>query len=110
MLDPGYQLYKIETAIVPKEEIQARGDAFGTHPVGCGPFKFVKWVKGSEIILEKFDGYFEPGKPYIDKLVYKIMPEGSARDMAFRAKELDANLVGGAQYPVYQQDPKFQNT
>ncbi|WDP90435.1 MAG: ABC transporter substrate-binding protein [Desulfobacter sp.] len=105
--DLGYQLYKIEAAIVPKEEIQAKGDAFGTAPVGCGPFRFVKWIKGSEIVLEKFDGYFEPGKPYIDKLVYKIMPEGSARDMAFRARELDANLVGGAQYDVYQRDPEI---
>lgn len=105
--DLGYQLYKIETAIVPKEEVEAKGDGFGTHPVGCGPFKFVKWVKGSEIVLEKFTDYFEPGKPYIDKLVYKIMPEGSARDMAFRARELDANLVGGAQYPVYQKDPEI---
>ncbi len=106
-IDLGYQLYKIETAIVPKEVVAAKGDAFGTAPVGCGPFKFVKWVKGSEIVLEKFEDYFEPGKPYIDKLVYKIMPEGSARDMAFRAKELDANLVGGAQYAVYQKDPKI---
>ncbi|MCG8633797.1 MAG: ABC transporter substrate-binding protein [Desulfobacterales bacterium] len=106
-IDLGYQLYKIETAIVPKEEVEAKGDAFGTEPVGCGPFKFVKWVKGSEIVLEKFEGYFEPGKPYIDKLVYKIMPEGSARDMAFRAKELDANLVGSAQYEVYQRDPEI---
>ena len=106
-IDLGYQLYKIETAIVPKEEVEAKGDAFGTHPVGCGPFKFVKWVKGSEIVLEKFSDYFEPGKPYIDKLIYKIMPEGSARDMAFRAKELDANLVGSAQYEVYQRDPEI---
>ena len=106
-VDLGYQLYKIETAIVPKEEVAARGDGFGTNPVGCGPFKFVKWVKGSEIVLEKFDDYYEPGKPYIDKLVYKIMPEGSARDMAFRAKELDANLVGSAQYEVYQRDPEI---
>lgn len=106
-VDLGYQLYKVETAIVPKEEVEAKGDAFGTEPVGCGPFKFVKWVKGSEIILEKFDDYFEPGKPYIDKLVYKIMPEGSARDLAFRAKELDANLVGAAQYEVYQRDPEI---
>ncbi len=105
--DISYLLYKIETAIVPKEEVEAKKDAFGTNPVGLGPFKFVKWVRGSEIVLEKFDDYFEPGKPYLDKLVYKIMPEGAARDMAFRAKELDANLVGSAQYLVYKADPVF---
>ena len=92
----GYSLCKVETAIVPREALEGKEAAFATNPVGCGPFKFVKWVRGSEVILEKFDGYFEPGKPYIDKLVYKIMPEGAARDIAFRAGELDANIVGAS--------------
>ncbi len=106
-MDIGYLLFKIETAILPREEIEAKGDTFGTAPVGCGPFKFVKWVKGSEIVLEKFPEYYEEGKPYLDKVVYKIMEEGSARDLAFRADELDANLVGSDQYPVYQADPEL---
>ena len=107
--EPGYLFYKAETSIVPKEEVEARGNGFGTHPVGCGPFKFAKWVKGSEIVLEKFNDYYEKGKPYLDEVVYKIMPEGSARDMAFRARELDANLVGSAQYGVYQKDPEIKD-
>ncbi len=106
-VDLGYQLYKIETSIVPIEEVEAKGNAFGAAPVGCGPFRFVKWVKGSEIVLEKFQEYYEPGKPYLDKVVYRIMSQGAARDMAFRAGELDANLVGGSQYAVYKQDPEM---
>ena len=43
--------------------------------VGLGPFKFFKWVKGSEVVLIKNADYFEKGKPYLDKVVYKIMPE-----------------------------------
>lgn len=105
----GYSLCKVETAIVPREALEGKEAAFATNPVGCGPFKFVKWVRGSEVILEKFDGYFEPGKPYIDKLVYKIMPEGAARDIAFRAGELDANIVGASQYPIYQRDPEIKD-
>ena len=108
-VDIGYSLFKVEAAIVPKEEIIGKEAQYSTHPVGCGPFKFVKWVRGSEVILEKYDGFFEAGKPYIDKLVYKIMPEGAARDIAFRAGELDANIVGAAQYPVYQRDPKIKD-
>jgi peptide/nickel transport system substrate-binding protein len=106
-VDPAYSLYEGGTAILPKEEVEKRGDAFGTDPVGLGPFKFQKWVKGSEVVVVKNPDYFEKGKPYLDKVVYKVMPEGAARDAAFRAKELDATVVGSAQYPVYKADPQI---
>jgi peptide/nickel transport system substrate-binding protein len=106
-VDPAYTLYEGGTAIVPREEVEKRGDAFGTDPVGLGPFKFVKWVKGSELVLAKNPDYYEKGKPYLDKVVYKVMPEGAARDVAFRAKELDATVVGAQQYPVYKADPQI---
>jgi peptide/nickel transport system substrate-binding protein len=106
-VDPSYTLYEVGTAILPREEVEKRGDGFGSDPVGCGAFKFVKWVKGSEIVLVKNPDYYEKGKPYLDRLVYKIMPEAASRDMAFRAKELDATVVGSTQYPVYKADPQF---
>ena len=101
-----YALFDPSLGILPKEEVEKAGKEFGNHPVGCGPFKFVSWTKGSEVVLEKFDGFYEKGLPYLDKVIYRIMPEGAARDMAFRAKDLDATLVGSTQYPVYQKDPE----
>jgi peptide/nickel transport system substrate-binding protein len=106
-VDPAYTLYEGGTAILPKEEVEKKGDTFGSEPVGLGPFKFVRWVKGSEVVVAKNSDYYEKGKPYLDKVVYKIMPEGAARDVAFRAKELDATVVGSAQYPVYKADPQI---
>jgi peptide/nickel transport system substrate-binding protein len=106
-VDPSFTLYEGGTAILPKEEVEKKGDAFGTEPVGLGPFKFIKWVKGSELILAKNPDFYEKGKPYLDKVVYKVMPEGAARDVAFRAKELDATVVGAAQYPAYKSDPQI---
>ena len=41
----------------------------------------------------------------MDKVVYKIMGEAAARDLAFKAKELDATIVGAVNYPEYQADP-----
>ncbi|MCX5917357.1 MAG: ABC transporter substrate-binding protein [Deltaproteobacteria bacterium] len=106
-VDPSYNLYEVGTAILPREEVEKKGDGFGSDPVGCGPFKFVKWVRGSEIVMAKNPDYYEKGKPYLGKLIYKIMPEGASRDVAFRAKELDATVVGSTQYPVYKADPQF---
>jgi peptide/nickel transport system substrate-binding protein len=106
-IDPAYTLYEGGTAILPKEEVEKKGDAFGGDPVGLGPFRFVRWVKGSEVVVAKNPDYYEKGKPYLEKVVYKIMPEGAARDVAFRAKELDATVVGSAQYPTYKADPQI---
>ena len=75
-LDPSYTFHDAGTAILPREEVEKKGDAFGLDPVGCGPFKFVKWVKGSEIVLAKNPDFYGKGKPYLDRLVYRIMPEG----------------------------------
>ena len=106
-IDPGYPLCHPCAAVLPKEEVEKKGEGFGVDPVGCGPFQFVRWEKGSVMEMTKFPGYFESGKPYLDKLVYHIMPEGAARDVGFRSKELDATLVGSAQYPAYQKDPEI---
>lgn len=106
-IDPGFPLCHPCAAVLPKEEVEKKGVGFGVDPVGCGPFQFVRWEKGSVMEMTKFPGYFETGKPYLDKLVYHIMPEGAARDVGFRSKELDATLVGSAQYPAYQKDPEI---
>ena len=106
-MDPAYSLYQIAAAILPREEVEKKGDDFTSEPVGCGPFRFVKWVKGSEIVLEKFPEFYEEGKPYLDKVIFKIMGEGAARDIAFRAKELDATIVGASQYLQYKKDPQL---
>ncbi len=37
---------------------------------------------------------FSEGKPYLDKVVYKIMGEAAPRDLVFKAKELDATILG----------------
>lgn len=104
-VDPSYNLFQIAAAILPREEVEKKGDGFINDPVGCGPFQFEKWTKGSEVVLKKFPDFYETGKPYLDRIVFKIMGEGAARDMAFRARELDATIVGASQYIEYQKDP-----
>lgn len=107
MVDPGYSLFEPVTSILPREEVEAKGDEFAAAPVGLGPFKFAKWVRGSELVVEKFPDFYKEGKPYLDKVVYKIMGEAAARDLAFRAKELDATILSADQYQVYSNDPEL---
>jgi ABC-type transport system substrate-binding protein len=50
-------------------------------PVGTGPFKFVEWVSGSHITVERFDGYWADGVPApgIDQVVFEIMPDDAGK-------------------------------
>jgi len=65
--------------VVPKQYIEEKGDAyFANHPVGTGPYKFVRWVKDQEIVLEANEGYWA-GKPKIKKVVFRPIPEASSR-------------------------------
>lgn len=51
-------------------------------PIGCGPFKFKEWVRGSHIHLVRNENYFKADKPYLDAVVYRIIPDGASRAVA----------------------------
>lgn len=57
-------------------------------PVGTGPFVFKEWSRGSHIAFERFDKYWAPGLPYLDRLTFKIIP-----DVAGRATALETGAV-----------------
>jgi peptide/nickel transport system substrate-binding protein len=106
-IELAYALFPINMAILPKEAVEDTSKPFGSNPVGLGPFEFVEWVKGSKIVLKKFDGFYKEGLPYLDTLTYNIMNDSAARDNAFRAKELDANLLYSSQYAAMRNDPAY---
>ena len=101
--DPGFSLFQAMTSIYPADE--ALKESFQTKPIGLGPFRFVEHVPGSRFVAERFDRFYKPGKPYADRVVISIMPEASARDVAFRNKEIDASILGPVQYQAYGADP-----
>ncbi len=51
-------------------------------PIGCGPFKFKEWVRGSHIHLVRNEQYFKLGKPYLDAVIYRMIPDGASRAVA----------------------------
>ena len=60
-----------------------------TKPIGSGAFKFQEWSKGDRIALVKNDRYFKTGKPYLDRVVYKVMPSSATAAIAFENGEAD---------------------
>ena len=59
------------------------------RPVGSGPFAFSRWQRGGFIELSRNAAYWKPGKPYLDRLVFQVMPDPASRLLAFEGGEVD---------------------
>ncbi len=67
------------------------------NPVGTGPYRFKEWVAGQKIVLEANPDYFE-GRPYIDRFIYRIIPDTSTMYMELKAGGIDLMGLTPVQY------------
>jgi peptide/nickel transport system substrate-binding protein len=75
--------------IVPKKYVEKVGDeGFKNAPIGAGPYKFVSFTPGVELVLEAFDGYWRK-TPSVKRLVMKVIPDESTRLAALKRGEVD---------------------
>jgi peptide/nickel transport system substrate-binding protein len=75
--------------IVPKTYVEKVGeDGFKKAPVGAGPYRFVSFTPGVELVLEAFDDYWRK-KPTVKRLVLKVIPEEGTRLAALKRGEVD---------------------
>ncbi|GAI88402.1 unnamed protein product, partial [marine sediment metagenome] len=73
-------------AVSPTNAEKYKEDAF-KNPCGTGPFKFVEWVKDDHITLEANEDYWRE-RASLDKLIFKVIPDPSARLMALEVGEV----------------------
>lgn len=106
----NYILAMTYTSVVPKEAVEKYGEEFMNKPVGTGPYKFVSWVRGNKVTLErnptwhggtypaegapgdKEAGFLaDAGKPlpFIDKIIFHEIPETQPRWLNFQKGTLD---------------------
>lgn len=81
-----------EAPMVPKhlyEGTNILSNPHNTAPIGTGPFVFKEWVRGSHILYERNPNYWDQPKPYIDRLVVKIIPDAATRTIALETGALD---------------------
>ena len=69
--------------------LEEKGDKFGDEPVGTGPFKFVEWKRNDSITIEKFEDYYIEDEPKLDQVVFRSIPDNSARLNALLSGEID---------------------
>ena len=70
---------------------------YARNPVGAGPFKLKSWEPGSRIVLEANDRYFK-GRPYLDEIIYRIIPDSTTTFLEARAGKLDFTGLSPQQY------------
>jgi peptide/nickel transport system substrate-binding protein len=83
---------------------------FVRNPVGTGPFKFSKWVKDDRIILEAFKDYWDKSRgPYLDRLIFRTIPENSVRFLELKAGNIHiCEFPNPADIDMAKKDPKLQ--
>ncbi len=95
--------------ILPAHVIEKDADfnrsALDSDPVGTGPFRFVSWQRGSEIVLERNPRYFK-GVPRLDRVELHIIPSDQTIVTEMRAHHVDLIVSAtGALYDVYRSVP-----
>ncbi len=79
--------------IIPKHLLENVADfnnaPFNRAPVGTGPYKFVRWDTGSQVVLELNDHYWGTPNHYLDRIVYRIIQEPYVAASLLKKGELD---------------------
>jgi peptide/nickel transport system substrate-binding protein len=79
------------SAIVPKhlfDGLDYRQAPAVAKPIGTGPFKLAEWQRGNFIKLERFEEYWKPGQPYLDAIIYRVVPDSQSRRLALESGQV----------------------
>jgi len=75
--------------VVPKKYVEKVGDdGFKKHPIGAGPYKFVSFTPGVELVLEANEQYWRK-VPSVKRLLFKVITDESTRLAALKRGEVD---------------------
>jgi len=75
--------------IVPKKYVEKVGnEGFKKAPIGAGPYKFVSFTPGVELVMEAFEGYWRK-TPSVKRVVLKVIPDEATRLAALKRGEID---------------------
>ena len=103
--------------IMPKHVYQyakGKGEEFNKNPknsvpVGTGPFKFQEWKRGEKVVLKANEGYFR-GRPHLDEMVFKIIPQGQTQMAAYKTGQLDLMTITPDLWKQLKNDQGYMNS
>ena len=98
-----HALVASEAPMLPRHAYAAYGADLSrspneTAPIGTGPFVFKEWSRGNYLIYERNPAYWDPDKPYLDRLVVRFITDAAGRSVALETGEAD--LAGWTPVPL----------
>lgn len=97
-------------AILPKHLLEGKEIAkseLTRHPVGTGPYKFIEWKTSEKIVLEANPEYWE-GKPYIERYIYRIIPDSATQFLELKSGGVDYMGLTPLQFARQTEFPEFR--
>lgn len=71
------------------QAVQQSGDDFANNPVGTGPFEFDEQVRGDELTVKAFDGYWREGQPKLKEVSYQGIEDANVQYNNLQSGQLD---------------------
>jgi len=119
--DPFMLMFDVTTvAMMPKHIYDGpdhnndyRNNPANQTPIGTGPFRFVEWQRGNFIRLRRNDAYWKPGLPYLDEIIYRIVPDSQSRGIALQSGQVQltqANDIEPFDVPRFREQANLDVT
>jgi 4-phytase/acid phosphatase/peptide/nickel transport system substrate-binding protein len=93
--DPSVNLPALVSFVSANNAVQSptawktKGDDYNRNPVGTGPYILKSWAAGDRMVLERNPDYWNKGRPYLDRIVLKPLPDAQSRFASLQSGEAD---------------------
>ncbi len=98
-------LSNFNNAILPKDYAGMTAAKFYDAPIGTGPFKWDHWTKGAELKLVKNPDYWQAGKPSLDSVTWKSVPDDNTRTLQLQGGQASIN-----EFPPFSSVSQLKNS
>jgi peptide/nickel transport system substrate-binding protein len=76
-------------SVYSKANFEKWGNDAAQHPLGTGAFVLESWQKGSQLALAKNTNYWQPGKPKVDRIVFRVVGDDNSRVLLLQSGQVD---------------------
>jgi peptide/nickel transport system substrate-binding protein len=76
-------------SVYSKANFEKWGKDAGQHPLGTGAYVLESWQKGAQVALAKNTNYWQPGKPKVDRIVFRVVGDDNSRVLLLQSGQVD---------------------